>query len=214
MTDIIAGVEVPDTKAVAEATRLVTEMVNPLLFHHSRRVFLLGSLHASRLGLQPDPELLYLAAMFHDAGLLTPFSEAPQRFEVDGADHARRFLLAQGFSAQAADTVWAAVALHTTPEIPGRMGPEIAVTNLGVLTDVIGIGLDALSQDAVDEITTAHPRGDFTQGFLQAVHDGLRDRPDTTYGTINADVLEHFVPDFKRGSMVERITNSPWVACR
>ncbi len=158
MTDIIAGVEVPDTKAVAEATRLVTEMVNPLLFHHSRRVFLLGSLHASRLGLQPDPELLYLAAMFHDAGLLTPFSEAPQRFEVDGgADHARRFLLAQGFSAQAADTVWAAVALHTTPEIPGRMGPEIAVTNLGVLTDVIGIGLDALSQDAVDEITTAHP---------------------------------------------------------
>jgi hypothetical protein len=212
MNDIIAGVEVPDTKAVAEATRLVTEMMNPLLFHHSRRVFLLGSLHARRLGLNPDPELLYLAAMFHDAGLLTPFSETAQRFEVDGADHARRFLLNQGFSAEAADTVWAAIALHTTPEIPGRMGPEIAVTNLGVLTDVIGIGLDALSREAVDEITTAHPRGDFKQGFLDAFHDGLKDRPDTTYGTINADVLEHFVPDFKRGSMVERITNSPWAA--
>lgn len=212
MNDIIAGVEIPDTKAVAEATRLVTEMMNPLLFHHSRRVFLLGSLHARRLGLQPDPELLYLAAMFHDAGLLTPFSERQQRFEVDGADHARRFLLRQGFSAQAAETVWEAIALHTTPEIPGRMGPEIAVTNLGVLTDVIGIGLDAIPTDAVEEITTAHPRGDFTQGFLDAFHIGLKDRPDTTYGTINADILEHFAPGFTRGSMVERITNSPWVA--
>jgi HD domain len=212
MNDIIAGVEVPGTKAVAEATRLVTGMMNPLLFHHSRRVFLLGSLHARRLGLNPDPELLYLAAMFHDAGLLTPFSETAQRFEVDGADHARRFLLDQGFSAEAADTVWAAVALHTTPEIPGRMGPEIAVTNLGVLTDVIGIGLDALPREAVDEISAAHPRGDFKQGFLDAMYEGLKDRPDTTYGTINADILEHFVPDFTPGTVVERIMNSPWPA--
>jgi hypothetical protein len=211
MNDIIAGVQVPDTKAVAEATHLVAKMMNPLLFHHSRRVFLLGSLHARRLGLNPDPELLYLAAMFHDTGLLTPSSETAQRFEIDSADHARRFLLDQGFSAEAADTVWAAVALHTTPEIPGRMGPEIAVTNFGVLTDVIGVGLDALAREAVDEITTAHPREEFEQGFLDAFYDGLKDRPETTYGTVNADVLEHFIPDFKRGSMVERITISPWV---
>jgi hypothetical protein len=209
---MIAGVEVPDTEAVAEATRLVTEMMNPLLFHHSRRVFLLGSLHARRLGLHPDPELLYLAAMFHDAGLLTPFSGTVQRFEVDGADHARRFLLDRGFSTEAADTVWTAIALHTTPEIPGRMGPEIAATNLGVLTDVVGIGLDALSREAVDEITTAHPRGEFKQGFLDSFYTGLKDRPDTTYGTVNADVLEHFVPNFRRGSMVERITDSTWAA--
>jgi len=212
MDNIIAGVEIPDTKAVAAANRLVTEMLQPLLLHHSRRVFLLGSLHARRLGLQPDPELLYLSAIFHDTGLVTPFAENRQRFEVDGADHARRFLLGHGFSAQSADTVWTAIALHTTPEIPGRMGPEIAATNLGVLTDVIGTGLDAVPQEAIDEITAAHPRGDFTQGILHAFYDGLKDRPDTTYGTVNADVLEHFVPDFRRASMVERITNSPWAA--
>ena len=80
--------------------------------------------------------MLYLAAMFHDTGLATPFSDAEQRFEVDGADHARRFLLDRGFSAAAAETVWTAVALHTTPGIPDRMGPEIAATYLGVLTDV------------------------------------------------------------------------------
>lgn len=210
MTDIIAGVEIPGTSAVAEATEFLRERTNPLIFHHSRRVFLFASLHARARDLRPDPELLYLSAMFHDTGLLIPFSDTPQRFELDGADHARAFLLEHGFSEDAADVVWRAVALHTTPGVPGRMDPEVAATNQGVLTDAVGWGLDTLDGDRVDEIVAAHPRGDFKKEFLQAFVDGLKDRPDTTYGTVNADVLEHFVPGFRRTSMVERILDAPW----
>lgn len=210
MTDIIAGVEIPETSAVAEATDFLREKTNPLIFHHSRRVFLFGSLHARELDLRPDPELLYISAMFHDAGLLIPFSDKEQRFELDGADHARRFLSDRGFSQSAAEVVWTAIALHTTPGIPGRMGPETAATNYGVLTDAIGWGLDRLAEDEVEEIVAAHPRGEFKKEFLQAFVDGLKHRPDTTYGTVNADVLEHFVPGFRRTSMVERIMDAPW----
>jgi hypothetical protein len=167
-------------------------------------------MHAHRLGLEPDPELLYLSAMFHDTGLLTPFSDVEQRFEVDGADHARKFMLDRGFPATAADVVWTAIALHTTPGIPGRMGPEIAITNLGVLTDVLGLGLDVLDRSQVDEITAVHPRGDFKHEFLQAFVDGLKHRPETTDGTVNSDVLEHFIPDFQRTTTVERIMGAPW----
>ena len=162
------------------------------------------------LGIQPDPELLYVAALFHDTGLLTPYSDVQQRFEIDGADHARAFLEGRGFLSQAAEVVWNAIALHTTPGIPARMGPEIAATNLGVLTDAVGMGLDTLDPALVDEVIAAHPRGDFKNGFLQAFHEGLKHRPDTTYGTVNADILEHFDPDFRRGSMVERIAGAPW----
>ncbi|MEU9918304.1 HD domain-containing protein [Streptomyces sp. NPDC051001] len=210
MNDEVAGIEIPGTAAACEATRRVREMTSPLVFHHSRRVFLFGALHARELQLRPDPELLYLAAMFHDTGLRTPFSDAVQRFELDGADHARKFLLDHGFSPEAADVVWEAVALHTTPGIPGRMGPEIAATNLGVLTDAIGWGLDRLDGDQVEEITAVHPRGDFKKGFLQEFVDALKKRPETTYGTVNSDVLEHFVPDFRRTTMVDRITGSAW----
>ncbi|WP_371673863.1 HD domain-containing protein [Streptomyces sp. NBC_00289] len=210
MSDIIAGVEIPRTAAVTEATDVLREMTGPLLFHHSRRVFLFGSLHARHLGLEPDPELLYIAAMFHDTGLVTPFSGTEQRFEIDGADHARGFLLGRGFSQSAADLVWAAVALHTTPGIPGRMGPETAATHYGVLTDAVGWGLDGMDGDAVEEITVTHPRGEFKKEFLEAFVEGLKNRPDTTYGTVNSDVLEHFVPSFRRTSMVERITGAPW----
>ncbi|KUJ34046.1 HD domain-containing protein [Streptomyces sp. NPDC093228] len=210
MTDIIAAVEIPETAAVAEATRFLRETTSPLIFHHSRRVFLFGSLHARELGLQPDPELLYISSMFHDTGLSVPFSDVEQRFELDGADHARKFLLDRGFPKSAADVVWTAIALHTTPAIPGRMGPETAATNFGVLTDVLGWGLDGLDGGQVEEIMAAHPREQFKKEFLQAFVDGLKHRPETTYGTVNADVLEHFVPGFRSKTMVERVIEAPW----
>jgi hypothetical protein len=210
MAETIAGMEIPDTVAAAEATRLLHDTTSPLIYHHSRRVYLFGRIHAQRLGLTPDPELLYLAAVFHDTGLTRPFSDAEQRFEVDGADHGRKFLLEHGFSATAADTVWTAIALHTTPGIPDRMGPEIASTYLGVLTDVVGLGLEQLSSDQVNEILAVHPRGDFKKEFLSAYFEGFKTRPETTNGTVNSDVVEHFLPDHHRITSVERMLGSAW----
>jgi hypothetical protein len=210
MSEVIAGLTVPETAAVAEASRLVQETTSPLIYQHSRRVFFFARMHAQRIGVDPDPELLYLAAMFHDVGLGTPFSEVEQRFEVDGADHGRQFLLAHGFSPAAADTVWTAIALHTTPGIPGRMGPEIAAIHLGVLTDVVGFGLAGLDADQVGDIVAAHPRGDFKNEFLRTYFDGLKHRPDTTVGTVNSDVVAHFLPDFRPTTSVERIVGSTW----
>jgi hypothetical protein len=210
MSEVIAGVAVPGSEAAAEASRHIRETAGPLIHGHSRRVFLFGQLHAERLDLKPDPDLLYLAALFHDAGLRTPFSDAVRRFEVDGADHGRKFLLEHGFPADAADTVWTAIALHTTPGIPELMGPEIAALHLGVLTDVGGVGLDELDAGRVAEIVAAHPRGDFKNEFLRTYFEGLRDRPETTVGTVNADVVKHFMPGFRPSTSVERILESPW----
>ncbi|WP_445189318.1 hypothetical protein ACTXG6_20035 [Pseudonocardia sp. Cha107L01] len=51
MTETIAGVTIPDSRLVAEATELVRDSAPPLLFHHSRRVFLFGMLQGTRRGL-------------------------------------------------------------------------------------------------------------------------------------------------------------------
>ena len=212
MTEIVAGVEIPDTDAAADTTRLVSETSSPLLYHHSRRTCLFAASHARRLALQPDTELLYIASMFHDVGLHTPFSGAVQRFETDGADHVRRFLLERGYSDESADIAWQAVALHSTPEIPLRMRPEIALTSLGVLTDVVGFGLDDLEPEAIAEIVAVHPRDDFKHGFIRALHDGVQHRPQTTYGAISADALEHYSPGFPRVNLVERVMSSSWAA--
>src|SRR5690242_17344910 len=205
MTTAIAGVATPDTSTAVEATTVVRRMTSPLIFHHSCRVFLFGAMDARARGVDVDHELLYLAALFHDTGLATPFSEVEQRFELDGADHARRFLLARGVPGDSVETIWTAIALHTTPGVTDRMGPEIATLARGVLTDVIGVGLGDIAPHIVDEVLEVHPRGDFKQDFLREYAAGLEHRPDTTYGTVNADVLERLVPTFRRTSMVDRV---------
>ncbi|MGV9279997.1 HD domain-containing protein [Streptomyces sp. NPDC003730] len=210
MTETIAGMDIPDSALAREATELVRDTTPPLIFHHSRRVYLFGSLQAAARGLRPDPELLYVAALFHDTGLVPPYRGDHQRFEMDGADQARAFAVAHGVPEAAADTVWTAVALHTTPEIPYRLAPEIAATTAGVETDVLGLHLTALTRAQIDAVTAAHPRPDFKKQILQAFTDGFGHRPDTTFGTVNADVLEHFVPGFRRTDFVEVIQNSAW----
>jgi HD superfamily phosphodiesterase len=206
----IAGVAIPESALVREATEFIRGAEDDVLFHHSRRVFLFGALHGRRLGLQPDPELLYVGAMFHDLGLTTRYDTSTQRFEMDGADAARDFLLERGVRQSDADKVWLGIALHTTPEVTGRLDPETALLAAGVKTDVVGVGRENLTTEAIDAVTAAHPRPDFKNRILVAFNDGMKHRPDTTFGTMNDDVLAHFDPTFKRGNLVDSIFNSTW----
>jgi HD superfamily phosphodiesterase len=210
MTEEIAGVRIPDSTLAREATELVREAASPLLFHHSRRVYLFGSLRGEEQGLQFDAELLYVGAMFHDLGLTERFGRTDQRFEIDGADEARRFLESHGITGEAADRVWTGIALHTTPEIPLHMAPEIALITRGVELDVLGIGYDAVTPDQRTSVVAAHPRPDFKNQILTAFTNGTKHRPETTFGNVKSDVLEHFLPGFHPTNFVEVIKNSNW----
>ncbi|AUH40038.1 HD domain-containing protein [Streptomyces sp. CMB-StM0423] len=210
MPEVIAGISVPDTELVREATSQVRAVTDDVLFHHSRRVFLWGMLKAAARGLVVDPELAYVGALFHDAGLTAAFASTDQRFELDGAEAARKFLLDFGRSDQEARNVWLAIALHTTPEVPLRLAPEVAVVTLGVETDVLGLDLHEIGAEQRAEVLAAHPRPDFKNRILQAFYEGMRDRPDTTFGTMNDDVLAHFDPSFRRADFVDIIRNNSW----
>jgi HD domain len=206
----IAGIVVPDTPLVREITEYIRDTEDELLFNHSRRVFLFGALQGSRRGLQPDLELLYAGAMFHDIGLTEGFRSSMLRFEVDGANAARDFLLQRGVDDTAARNVWLSIALHTTPGVPEFLEPEIALVTAGVETDVLGIGRNDLSSDAIEAVTAAHPRPDFKNRILRAFTDGMKHRPGSTFGTVNADVLEHFDNSFVRDDFVEIILSNSW----
>jgi hypothetical protein len=205
-----AGVAVPDTKLAADATELVRDVTTDLVYDHSRRVFFFGSLQGRRRGLSFDPELLYIGAMFHDVGLNEQFRRDGRRFEVDSANEARKFLHAHGVPEDSVRRVWTAIALHTTPGIPEFMEPEVALVTAGVEYDVMGIGYYDVSEAERAEITALHPRPDYKRRILQAFAEGFGPRPESTFGTVNADVLDRFVPGFERANFVDIIENSPW----
>ncbi|GAB5897580.1 HD domain-containing protein [Mycolicibacterium mageritense] len=208
--ETIADIVVPDTELVRDVTAFILDAEDDLLFHHSRRVFLFGALQGRRLGLEPDLELLYAGAMFHDIGLTERYRGSMLRFEVDGANAARDFLRERGVDEESIRKVWLGIALHTTPGVPEFLDPEIALVTAGVETDVLGIGRDALTPEALQAVTAAHPRPDFKRRILKAFTDGNVHRPRSTFGNVNADVLEHFDDTFVRDDFVQIILDNSW----
>src|SRR5450755_3069620 len=109
--------------------------------HHSSRVYYWGALAGKHRGIRFDPELLYAGAMSHDVGLTHQHSSVDGRFEVDGANVARDFLRSHGIAQQDIDTVWTAIALHTTPGIPQHIHPVVALVTAGVEMDCARVKL-------------------------------------------------------------------------
>ena len=207
----LEGVRILDSRLAREIMELVRDTEPPLLFHHSSRVYYWGALAGKRRGLEFDAELLYAGAMFHDMGLTHQHSTAHERFEVDSANTARDFLRSHGIAQQDIDTVWTAIALHTTPGIPQHMHPVVALVTAGVEMDVLGLAYAEYSDAEREAVVHAHPRTEhFKEDIIQAFYDGNKHRPDTTFGNVNADVLADKDPAFRRVNFCNMIRGSDW----
>ena len=186
MPNLSHALVIPDSLLAKEATDILREYSTDLLFNHSIRVYLFAAEQGRQQKLRFDAELLYVAAAFHDLGLIKKFSSQNERFEVDGANAARQFLNAHNVPEEQVQTVWEAIALHTTPGITKYMRPEVALLYSGVGLDVLGKGFDQFPSELREEIVARYPRKHFKEGFIQAYFAGFAHKPGTTYGTVNA----------------------------
>src|SRR5947209_17480416 len=209
MSEIVAGIRIPDSKLAREATGLLREYGSPLLFAHSLRVYLFGAIRGRNRALTVDRELLYFGAVFHDLGLTAKYRSPGHRFEVDSPNAARDFLRANGIDESDVGVVWDAIALHTTPEIPWHKRPEVALVTGGVEADVLGDGLGEIPAGDRDAVMAAYPRSNFKRGIVQAFTDGFAHKPGTTFGTMNTDVLERTLPVYRRPNFCDLIAANP-----
>jgi len=208
----INGITIPDTAMIRDATTFVRDTESDLLFHHSSRVYYWGALAGRRLDLKVDAELLYVGCMFHDVGLTHEHCSCDKRFEVDGANAARDFLQQYGVEQADIDKVWTAIALHTTPGIPQFMAPEIALVTAGVEMDVLGINYDNFSDTEREAVVQQHPRpAQFKEEIIQAFYDGIKNKPETTFGNVKADVIADKQPGFSPMNFCSVIRQSRWV---
>lgn len=211
MSLTINGIRIPDSKMCRDATERVRDSESELLFHHSSRVYYWAALAGQARQLNVDHELLYIGCMFHDMGLTHEHCSCDKRFEVDGANTAREFMQQYGISGQGIDKVWTAIALHTTPGIPEFMEPVIALVTAGVEMDVLGINYQAYEDDVRHAVVNTHPRtATFKEDIIQAFYDGIKNKPQTTFGNVKADVIADKEPEFIRGNFCSIIRQSRW----
>jgi hypothetical protein len=210
MSDLSSALVIPDSALAKEATDILREYSTDLLINHSMRVYLFAAEQGRQQKLRFDPELLYVAATFHDLGLIKKFSSQNERFEVDGANAARQFLTAHHVPEEQVQTAWEAIALHTTPGITQYMCPEVALLYSGVGLDVLGKGFDQFPSELRDEIVARYPRKNFKKDFLRTYFGGFAHKPGTTYGTVNAGICERFIPGYKSPNPADVIAASPF----
>jgi hypothetical protein len=84
------------------------------------------------------------------------------------------------------------------PGIPEHKEREVALVTAGVEYDVLGFGFDEISPEDRKAVLAAYPRIDFKEAIIQAFADGVADKPHTTFGTVNADVLAEKLPGYVR----------------
>ncbi|WP_214412043.1 HD domain-containing protein [Sphaerisporangium fuscum] len=167
----------PATRVAKAARRLVTDSQKPYLRNHSLRSFLFARAAAAKAGRLPgrdyDAEVMFLICVLHDMGL-TEHANTGQRFEVDGADFAARFLEKQGITDARVDTVWDGIALHTSyglhdsPVFTRRRPPEITIAQNGIGIDLTG-GPDDLPAGYAARVHAVYPR----HGGARALTDAM-----------------------------------------
>jgi HD domain len=175
MSILSSDVAIPDSLLATAATEILREHSTDLLVDHSIRAYLFAAEQGRQQELRFDPELLYVASAFHDLGLIKKFSSQNERFEVDGANAARRFLTAHNVCEEQVQTVWEAIALHTTRGVTRYMRSEVALLNSGVGLDALGTGFDQFPSDLRDAIVATERRAD-----VELVDDGGQSRRGAT----------------------------------
>jgi hypothetical protein len=206
---IIGGISAPDSELARKASYLVEHVHSKPLLHHVHRTWWFADFLGRARGLKYDREAVYLAALLHDLGLTEEFA-ADQRFEVDGADAASKFLRANGYAEQTAELVWDAIALHSSAGIADRKQPEIALIYMGAHVDVMGLRLEEITPSLVEDTLALYPRIGMKAAFTQAVAEVARKKPFTAIGTGLADVGRRHIHGFDCPNVCDLIDNAPF----
>lgn len=206
---IIGGFSAPDSELARKATSLVERVHTKPLLHHVQRTWWFAEFLGQQRGMKYDREAVYLAALLHDLGLTEEFA-ADQRFEVDGADAASRFLRANGYAEAKAELVWDAIALHSSAGIADRKQPEIALIYMGAHVDVMGLHLDEITPALVEDTLALYPRIGMKAAFTQAVAEVARKKPFTAIGTGLGDVARRHIHGFDCPNVCDLIDNAPF----
>ena len=91
------------------------------------------------------------------------------------------------------------------------MHPVVALLTAGVEMDVLGLAYDEYSDAEREAVVKAFPRTPhFKEDIIQAFYDGIKHKPETTFGNVKADVLADKDPHFHRGNFCVVIRESRW----
>jgi hypothetical protein len=168
--------QIPDSRICREAEELLWTCSPAFLGNHCVRSYAWSVALAARDQIRFDAEMLYIAALLHDLGLVARF-DTGRCFEEDGATAAADFATNAGWSVERSEAVGEAIRLHVAVDIALKDGPEAHLLWHATGLDVTGHRHDELEPQFVAGVVAAYPRLDFKHGFVDLLADQAARKP-------------------------------------
>ena len=171
---------VPSTAAAVAALEAASAYQSPALLNHSVRAYLWAAADGMTRGIDFDPELLYVAAMFHDIGLVPVFDSHTVAFEEAGGQVARVFAAGAGWPAERRERLSEVIIRHMWPQVDLSMDPEGHLLARSTAAEIAGRNLDDWADSFKAEVLERYPRLDLPRDFLASFQAQAARKPDSS----------------------------------
>jgi HD domain len=167
---------VPDSHLAREATELLRMCSPEFLTNHCLRchAWAVALAHHDRVPF--DAELLYVAAVLHDLGLVARF-DSGRCFEEDSASAAKDLAATEGWLAERREALAEAIRLHVAVDVALDDGPEAYLLWHATGLDVTAHRHHDLAPAVIASVVAAYPWLDFKRGFTEMITDQAERKP-------------------------------------
>lgn len=170
----------PDTAASAAALEMASAYHSPALLNHSLRAYVWAAALGAAGGIRFDAELLYVAAMFHDFGLVPEFDSHVVPFDEAGGHVARVFAAGAGWPEERRRRLSEVIVRHMWPEVDVATDPEGHLLARSTAMDITGRNVEDCPPGLRAEVLGRYPRLDLAGEFLACFQDQARRKPDSS----------------------------------
>ncbi|XMA35756.1 HD domain-containing protein [Streptomyces albogriseolus] len=150
------------------------------MLHHAQRSYLWAAARGTADGIPFDPELLYVAALFHDIALVPVFDSHTVAFEEAGGQVAAVFAAGAGWPAERRTRLAEVIVRHMWPEVEVSADPEGHLLARATATEIVGREADSYPAVFRAEVLKRHPRLGLAREFLPCFEAQAARKPDSS----------------------------------
>ncbi|TCM36202.1 hypothetical protein EV648_12267 [Kribbella sp. VKM Ac-2568] len=176
----LAEIVLPDSPVCVNSVDVATTYCSPALLNHSIRAYVWAAAFGTARGVTFDPELLFVASLLHDLGLVDEFDNHMVPFEVAGGSVAWVFAAGAGWPVQRRARLSEVIARHMWAEVDPGEDPEGFLLARSTAVDIAGRNLDDFPVSFRTEVLERYPRLSLADEFVRCFQDQARRKPDSS----------------------------------
>jgi hypothetical protein len=175
----LGDLSLPSSPVCTSAVEVTRAYCSPALVNHSIRAYVWGAALGTTSGVEFDRDLLFVAALLHDVGLVDVFDSHTAPFEVAGGSVAWVFAAGAGWPADRRARLSEVIVRHMWAEVDPVEDPEGHLLSRATAIDITGRGVDDLPGEFRAEVLARYPRSTLAEEFLRCFADQAERKPDS-----------------------------------